>query len=401
MNEGQLRAGVTGTFDVLNFGDLLFPLVAEHELRKRNPGATLARYSYHEMREDVWPYAVRSLGRLPDDIGGLDLLLVGGGHLIRFEKRVAGDYGPADAGLHHPTGYWLMPTLLALTWGIPVAWNSVGVSPNTPAWARPLLALALRETPYVSVRDEPSAQELKGVCAEARVNVVPDTAFGIRALLPSAPSETFLSFCSATALARPYIAVQSARQLVKFSGHVAAAVREARAQGCAVLELPIGPALGDGTEVVPIDPAPTRPAAWPNPMLLAEIIANAEAVVAQSLHMSIVALACGVPVHRPRAADDCKYKRLEMFRGVHAWDRKTDAGTAMRSGLGRGTPGADVEQALAQLSEHWDAITGLTKQGRTPRPGIAASLIGMCCSSAEQAVGGRSSETRTDAANGS
>jgi hypothetical protein len=39
---------MVGTFDVDNFGDLLFPIVAEHELTARLPGVELRRYSYHD-----------------------------------------------------------------------------------------------------------------------------------------------------------------------------------------------------------------------------------------------------------------------------------------------------------------------------------------------------------------
>ena len=71
-----------------------------------------------------------------------------------------------------------MPTLLCLASGIPVAWNSVGVSAHTPLWGRKLLALALREAQYVSVRDESSAKELSEL-AEVAHGVGADLEFNI------------------------------------------------------------------------------------------------------------------------------------------------------------------------------------------------------------------------------
>jgi len=73
------RIGIVGTFDVMNFGDLLFPLLAEHELRERLGDATVTAYSHRELAPPAWPYPVRPLERLPHELDTLDLLLVGGG----------------------------------------------------------------------------------------------------------------------------------------------------------------------------------------------------------------------------------------------------------------------------------------------------------------------------------
>ena len=162
------RIGIVGTFDVMNFGDLLFPLLAEHELRERLGDATVTAYSHRELAPPAWPYPVRPLERLPHELDTLDLLLVGGGHIVRFDKDVAPGYGSTSPDVHHPTGYWLTPTLVAGAAGVPVAWNAVGASSGTPDWARPLLAAALDLASYVSVRDEPSARELRAVSTSAK-----------------------------------------------------------------------------------------------------------------------------------------------------------------------------------------------------------------------------------------
>ena len=38
------------------------------------------------------------------------------------------------------------PTLVADAAGVPVAWNALGASPDTPAWARPLVTATRTET---------------------------------------------------------------------------------------------------------------------------------------------------------------------------------------------------------------------------------------------------------------
>jgi lipopolysaccharide transport system ATP-binding protein len=109
--------GIAGTFDVQNLGDLLFPIIAEAELRHRLGPLNVHRFSYAEKHPPDWPYRVESVAALPQRTADLDAMLIGGGHLIRFDKAVAPGYGPPHPDIHHPTGYWLMPALLALQRG--------------------------------------------------------------------------------------------------------------------------------------------------------------------------------------------------------------------------------------------------------------------------------------------
>src|SRR5688500_15525666 len=153
------RVAIVGTFDVENFGDVLFPIVARHALAARIPDVEVVPFSYHDRDAADWAYDVRSLSRLGDELGDIDLVLVGGGHLIRFDKTVAFGYSPPDADLHHPTAYWLMPTLLAGWTGVQVAWNAVGVSSDTPAWAAPLLAEAAQAVTYSTILYDQSVDQ--------------------------------------------------------------------------------------------------------------------------------------------------------------------------------------------------------------------------------------------------
>lgn len=177
--------GIIETFDVENHGDLLFPLLAEHELSRRLGEVTLRRYSYHRRDAATWPYEVRSTTDLLADLDELDGRVIGGGHLVRFDRDVAPGYRPAVADLHHPTSIWLTPVLAAAAAGVPVAWNAVGASAGTPAWAHPWLRTALAASAYVSVRDADSAAELRSVAPGTDVLVTPDSAFGLVGALPA------------------------------------------------------------------------------------------------------------------------------------------------------------------------------------------------------------------------
>jgi hypothetical protein len=151
---------MVGTFDAANFGDVLFPVIARHELSARLGELELTAYGYRSLSADQWPYAVRSLGLLPAEIGSYDLLLIGGGLIVRDDPNVAPGYAPSDPRVHQPLGLWLVPALLAHAAGVPVAWNAVGATDHLADWLRPLAHAALTGSAYIAARDQRSAAVL-------------------------------------------------------------------------------------------------------------------------------------------------------------------------------------------------------------------------------------------------
>src|SRR5215213_1809972 len=217
----EWQIGLFGTFDVENYGDLLFPLVAEAELSRRLGPVKLHRFSYHARTPPDWPYEVTSLTQLPQMVSRLDGILIGGGFLIRFDKEVAPGYGPPTPAIHHPTGYWLTPGLIALQQGIPLIWNAPGMHCNEiPAWADPLMELALSLSRYIAVRDQPSQEALARFTDPSRIAIVPDTAFGISRLLDGSPSSELNRLREASGLTGPYIVIQAALGLKSFARFV-------------------------------------------------------------------------------------------------------------------------------------------------------------------------------------
>ena len=267
------------------------------------------------MARTSWPYDVRPLSELVANVRELDLLVVGGGHLVRFDEDVAHGYWPAEAGLHHPTAYWLMPTIVAASQGVPVAWNGLGASPDTPGWAEEILRLAVQASTYVSVRDHESAAELWRLATGARIHVVPDSGFGIRRLLPEHESDAFRRFVDAAGVARPYVIVQPSPHFEPHAERLTEALAGLQTDGLSVVVVPIGPSIGDRLELLPA--AGTVPAAGllDRPLLVAELIARAEAVVAQSFHLTIVALTAGVAVNRIGREPHGKNALLSEFPG--------------------------------------------------------------------------------------
>jgi lipopolysaccharide transport system ATP-binding protein len=381
MSGREWQVGVCGTFDVANYGDLLFPLIAESELTTRLGAVTLHRFSYGDKTPPDWPYEVTSVADLPTMIRRLDGLLIGGGFLIRFDKWVVPGYAPpAPDHIHHPTGYWLTPALLALQHDVPLVWNAPGMNCNEiPGWADPLMERVLTLSRYVSVRDEPSAASLERLRGDA-VRVVPDTAFGISHLLnlEGQPSAEFTRLRQAAGLDGPYIVVQAAWGM---EGFVRFVKRHAlRLRGFRFLALPVGPVLGDDAALIDADlPGLARLPEWPRPLVLAELIARSEAVVGHSYHLFITALASGVPVFAsPWMTSGSfaplwqgRFAALRHFETIFPLPADGEPGQDwFLSRVGRHAPSVTARAACAPLSEHWDCIAAALRMD-APNTSIA------------------------------
>ncbi len=363
MRDHEWHIGLCGTFDVQNFGDLLFPLVAEAELSERLGDVKLRPFSYHTKTLPDWPYRVTSLTELPQMIASLDAMLIGGGFIIRFDKEVAPGYKPPTQAIHHPTGYWLTPALMALQHNIPVVWNAPGMHCNEiPVWADPLVEMAFKLSSYIAVRDEPSRTAL-GRFTD-RINLVSDTCFGIARLIDSKPSIEFDRLRKAAGLTGPYIIVQAALGLDSFLRLIRNHTQ--RFQGFRFLALPIGPVLGDDAAILGDDvPALVRLPDWPHPLLIAELISQSEAVIGHSYHLAITALSSGVPVFTPQDLSIGKYSALREFETIYHLSKDDELDPEwFAQRVGRTAPSAAARATLDQLARHWDHIAGVIQAGQ-------------------------------------
>ncbi|MFM8702607.1 MAG: polysaccharide pyruvyl transferase family protein [Planctomycetia bacterium] len=203
------QVGIVGTFDVENYGDLLFPLIARAMLERRLGPVDMVAFSPNARSAPTWPYDVRTVLDLPEALPSLSALLVGGGQIIRF------DHGypiPVDPRVHTPIDYWLTPALLAALAGKPVIWNAIGAwtgSPPAP-WYDDTLRAVLSASHLVGLRDEASREHLAAIAPQARLRFVPDTAFSLARLWPLAEeSAGFLAWRRALGVRGPDVVVQA------------------------------------------------------------------------------------------------------------------------------------------------------------------------------------------------
>ena len=324
------------------------------------------RFSYHPKTPPSWPYTVHPLSLLPAMVRHLDGLMIGGGHLIRFDKSIAANYFPPSARIHHPTGYWLTPALLALDHGCPIVWNAPGVYGEVPNWAEALIQLAMGLSRYIAVRDEPSRVVLQRVVPESEIVLVPDTCFGIAQLLGEKPSPRLAALRETLKLTRPYIVVQATPGLDAF-------VRLVRRHPSVfrdyqLVALPIGPALGDNNSIL-IEQLPdiTWLPDWPHPLLVAELIKRSSGVVGTSMHPSITALAFGVPVFKPAAVLSSivrtKHEILSTFPGTSLFGDEIDP-VWFAERLRCRNDGRAFAKAASRLPSHWDRIASIFADGK-------------------------------------
>jgi len=368
MRDRELQIGLFGTFDVQNYGDLLFPLIAEAELTERLGRVKVHRFSYHAKSPPGWPFAVTSVTELPRMAGDLDGVLIGGGLVVRFDKEVAPGYGPPTSAIHHPTGYWLTPALISLQHGIPLIWNAPGAHgwdrTEIPDWADPLMRLALAHSRYIAVRDEPSRVALEPFVDQERITLMPDTAFGVSRLIrPGQPSAEFKRLREESGLQSPYIVIQTVRGLDHFLSFVRR--HSELLKDFQFLALPISPDLGDHEAILGADlPGLVRLSGWPHPLLLAELISQATAVVGRSYHLEITALAFGVPVFNSADIAVGRFAALSDLGAIHSLPDETDPRWFMTR-LKQTPPTPAMNDTVDQLCKHWDRIAALIEDGPT------------------------------------
>lgn len=354
------NVGIFGTFDVENYGDLLFPLIAEKELTKRLDNQVVIHpFSYGNKSESEWPFKVNSLSLLPENIHHLDTLLIGGGQIIRFDKYVAHNYLPPE-GIPYSLGYWLVPILMAQK-QIPVAWNAPGACGYVPAYFEGLVKMAIHNSAYITVRDEWAKEILEGFSHDpSKIQIMPDTAFNISKLYPfTTHSKEFLQLRDSLSLNKPYILIQPTSKIEQFS-HM---LREDPSffNEFDVISIPICPIQHESNDHVFSDlPQIKKLNVWPKPLLIAELIANAKATVGTSFHLAVTSISYNVP-HFRLISNDYKYLPLNDFKSVYLF-KKNPSTTWFKECLGKHLIDVNDLQSLhQQLENHWDSIANLIK----------------------------------------
>jgi len=376
------RVAMVGTFDVENYGDVMFPLLAQHELCCRLGTVELHAFGFTGRARTDWPYEVRPVEALLREISTFDLLLVGGGDLIRFDEYAPG-YAPTGDTIDPQTGLWLQPILLAGAAGVPIALNAPGVLGAPPTWSRPLLGTAFDAVDHMVARDHPAAALLSGATG-AEVAVVPDTAFGLASWMGASlrAGDDWQRLCAEFNIGkRPFIVAQMHRFVDTLLNRV---LVDDLFADFDILCVPVGPVLGDGRTALTLPHGVKVVDRFLHPRDLAVLIARSRAVVALSLHAAITALAAGVPVIRPGDYRIPKYSALDGFDAVLTYteaDLPTPSAVRAHFDAWTAADRARIDARAAAVAMHWDVVGALAKSHRAgayrPRPALPRLIAGM------------------------
>ena len=295
---------LTGMFDMRNYGDLLFPLVARHALAPHGwvPVAVAPTGGPAALGGAMAPVALSDVLRGEVAAQGI---AIGGGYIIHGQNLdFIEDYDSGGNGAWAGAGLWLGATLAAALRDIPLAWNAPGVPHPFTTAQQAVVAAACRAADYLAVRDSGSA-ELLAAPPDAPATVVPDPVAGIAAMWPRAGlAEDF-----AALLARKGVPADARLLAIHVrnrsmagldpEGLGAALGAVARAHGAVPMLVAVGQSHDDPLVARRIAPHLGGPALLlDDPLGLREItaaLAFSAAYVGASLHGYVVASAYGVP----------------------------------------------------------------------------------------------------------
>ena len=337
-----------GTFDVANYGDRLFPLIAKEELTTRLPGLELTCYA--PIGDATLPPGSPPLFPLVPGGGSLhrqrreyfarhfDAILIGGGDLLRFDRSEPG-YGNSE----HEGPLRPYDAFLDFLWAESesnILWNAPGVPfPFEPS-RRLLVQLARSHVRYAAVRDEVSRGFLLEAGVEEPVHVYPDTgillAELIRQLVDEETVHDLLKERGARLDGRGLLCFQCAPGFLRAEEEMVAKslARIADRRNLEIVWLPIGLCHGDQDALRLVQRASgnrfTLVKDLEPPLEIGALIGACDYFVGSSLHGNLTALSFGIPhivVNNPLRSAKLEglvqLARLEEFR-ITGWEDLED-----------------------------------------------------------------------------
>jgi GT2 family glycosyltransferase/glycosyltransferase involved in cell wall biosynthesis/polysaccharide pyruvyl transferase WcaK-like protein len=364
-----------GTFDVENYGDLLFPAILEHRLGDLD--YRFVHVSPHGgppvWNDCVTTVAAEAMINDPPELAGV---VVGGGHIIHASPSSLDRYD--QGGLSEIVAYpslWLGAAYIAAQRNVPYCWNAPGVPQAFSPSTMRLVEWAASIADYLAVRDRASHSRLVAAGVTRPIRVVPDTALEVARLwspqqLEAAYSEAFCS--RGREVPERTIAVHLNRRYAGEDLDLLAGRLDRIAQRLEATPVLIamGPCHGDDELQRDVGRRmASEPLVIDRPQSLREItacIARGEAYLGSSLHGMITACSFGTRgmVVIPRSAGTIgKFTGfLEMFQ-LTRWRAETwqEAEDRLEEFIAAPPdPWARVlDAATPTLDEHWERMRGV------------------------------------------
>ncbi|MBO5530354.1 MAG: polysaccharide pyruvyl transferase family protein [Bacilli bacterium] len=166
----KYKVAQIGTFDVENYGDLLFPVLFKYRFSNYDIDLFSPMGGKKPFEEKTIVYSLNDLDKMCSE-KKYDALIIGGGDLIRLDNQVANVYKKSYVS---SLSLWLLPIVLGKKYNIPVVFNSPGVPYYFDLNQEKIIKTIMNSVDYISVRDRESKKILERAGIK-NVNVVPDT----------------------------------------------------------------------------------------------------------------------------------------------------------------------------------------------------------------------------------
>jgi polysaccharide pyruvyl transferase WcaK-like protein len=349
----SMRIAHFGTFDVENYGDLLFPLVLERRL------SDVCESFVHVSpagSAPVWQDCVPAIGfdeflREGPEVDGV---VIGGGQILRATPTPLGIYdrGGVSPFVAYPS-LWLGAAYVAARDDLTLCWNAPGVPAPFDATAAQFMRWTGSVTDHASVRDVESRRLLQKAGVEAQMGVVPDTAVEVSRLwkeveIASAYEDAFAhrgKDVPQRTLAFHVNARLAGEDVSGVAAHIDIICR--RLEATPIL-LAIGPSHGDvETQRRVAGEMDSDPLLVDRPRSLREVaacIARSELYVGSSLHGLITACSFGRRCILISAREDHKYGGFLDHLGLASWQARSWMGAEQM-----------IDDLLAASSDTWDS----------------------------------------------
>jgi len=365
----SMRIAHFGTFDVENYGDLLFPLVLERRL------SDVCEAFVHVSpvgSAPIWQDCVPAIGfdEFLREAPEVDGVVIGGGQILRASPTPLGVYdrGGVSPFVAYPS-LWLGAAYVAARDGLPLCWNAPGVPAPFDTAAARFMRWTGSVTDHASVRDRQSRRLLEKTGVEAQMGVVPDTAVEVSRLWTEAEISSAYEDAFAhrrrdvpeRTLAFHVNARLAGEDLSVVAAHIDSIC--GKREATPVL-LAIGPSHGDlETQRAVAAKMSSDPLLVDRPRSLREIaacIARSELYVGSSLHGMITACSFGRRCILISARKDHKYGGFLEHIGLTSWEVRSWAAAEQKFVDLLDAPAEAWERALervnSSLDEHWEGM---------------------------------------------
>ncbi len=388
----RYNIAIIGTFDLENFGDLMFPIVLKKQLEKRIDLKELFLFSANSCNmplnpETVKIYSIDSLEKVCLE-NGLNAIVFGGGDVARLDNGFA----PEDNYVSYNTYFDMLVTaaVIADKYNIPFIWNCPGVPFEFyGGWAKIVKCITDTYSDYVSVREHGSEKILRACGCEKDIVVSPDTVLSIGTIIDKNENNYFDGLKQEfDFLGGNYIVFQSAiNNIIGFAKTINEQLsKTAIENNSKIVFLPIGNVHKDDEHIAKFlkDNSSKDFVTFNRKLNIYEIgcvLANATAFIGTSLHGNVVSNSYGVP---SIGLDLFNFVKLRNYfklvdREEFCIKDVSEISNTLSCMLSKNSL-SKIPESREKVEKHFDVVCDFIKQGKQKK-GDIKTLLNLCFNS--------------------